>query len=293
MALTDYAQFKTLVTAARRRFMFHKSSLGNNSFLGQVRSFFSEAPLGGTTPTTAVACGRSLAGNLHQIPQPFSVSAELYLAELQAAVRTHPGGVATGQNAQASLLLVDRLSHQGGLSGTVTTEQTTNLPTAALTRYASGEGVMIGLLIYTAVGSTNTTATVRYTNQAGTGSRTTKAVSIGGGTNPTTPRQPRTLIICPLQDGDTGVQSVEGVTLAATTGTAGNFGVVLFKPLGMFPATTGPSEVSPYKNTMIGGGGGLEKVDSDACLELVSIENSSNATTTMDVTGAVNLIEVP
>jgi len=38
-----------------------------------------------------------------------------------------------------------------------------------------------------------------------------------------------------LADGDTGVRSVEGVTVAATTGTAGNFGVTLFKPIFMMP----------------------------------------------------------
>ena len=34
-----------------------------------------------------------------------------------------------------------------------------------------------------------------------------------------------------LQDGDTGVQSVQSVTVLATTGTAGNFGIVIAKPI--------------------------------------------------------------
>jgi hypothetical protein len=43
------------------------------------------------------------------------------------------------------------------------------------------------------------------------------------------------MIILPLQEGDSGVRSVESVTVLATTGTAGNFGVTLFKPLLYLP----------------------------------------------------------
>jgi hypothetical protein len=41
--------------------------------------------------------------------------------------------------------------------------------------------------------------------------------------------------IMPLQAGDRGVKSVESLTLSASTGTAGNFGLTLFRPIMTFP----------------------------------------------------------
>jgi hypothetical protein len=53
------------------------------------------------------------------------------------------GRMNTAGAAGVCLLLVDLLNISGGLSRTVTTAQTTGLPTAALTRFTGGEGVMI------------------------------------------------------------------------------------------------------------------------------------------------------
>lgn len=164
-----------------------------------------------------------------------------------------------------SVTVIDLLNHNGGLSGIVATEQTTNLPTAALTRHTSGEGVRVGLVIYTAVGTTATSVTIRYTNQAGVANQTSTAFTFGGSSY----REANRIIIVPLAAGDTGVLSVEGVTLAASTGTAGNFGVVLFKPLAMLPleSTTG---VSPNDAVSSGGlGGAFGAFDDTACLSLL------------------------
>ena len=115
------------------------------------------------------------------------------------------------------------------MSGIVTTAQTTNLPTAALTRYTNGVGVQIGLTIYAAIGATGTTVTATYTNESGGSGRVTPLTNLGGASFNTA----RRFITLPLQSGDTGVQSVQNVTVTATTGTAGNFGVTLYKPLVM------------------------------------------------------------
>jgi hypothetical protein len=133
-------------------------------------------------------------------------------------------------------MLYDRLSHQSGLDGTVTTPQTTNLPTAALTRYTSGDGVVIMVSIYLGVGATPTTITASYTNQAGTSGRTTEAGVLGG---PSFAGPGATIL--GLQAGDTGVRSVESVTLAGSTGSAGNFGVTLMKPLILLTPVDGTS----------------------------------------------------
>lgn len=178
------------------------------------------------------------------------------------------------------IVIADRLSQQGSLVGNVATAQTTNLPTAALTRYTSGEGVWIGLEVYTVLGATEVTATVSYTNQAGTAGRS-GICRIGGGTR----RAPSYFGVVALQAGDTGARSVESVTLSATTGAAGNFGVTLFRPLIPFPFVGGAASETLFSTAidyMLGGGGGaLPLIDPDACLWLIAMLNGATVTTRM------------
>jgi hypothetical protein len=157
-------------------------------------------------------------------------------------------------------MLADRLSHQGGLSGTVTTAQTTNLPTAALTRYTTGVGVIAALDVYTQIGTTATTVNASYTNQDGTAAVASQATPFGA----TGFREASRSIILPLAQGDTGVRSVESVTVLATTGTAGNFGVTLYRPLLLFPI--GGLNQWYDINPLLGGGSNMPEVLDDACL---------------------------
>lgn len=126
------------------------------------------------------------------------------------------------------LIVYDRLLHMGGLSGTTTTAQNINGGADATpTRYTNGAGNQIWVEIYTQIGATGTTITASYKNQAGS-TKTTTAVTFGG----TGRREAQRMIQLPLAAGDTGVQAVISVTVLATTGTAGSFGVVLAHPLG-------------------------------------------------------------
>ena len=167
------------------------------------------------------------------------------------------------------LLLVDMLNLSGGMSGIVTGPQSTNLPTAALTRYTDGAGVMAAIMIHTAIGATATTCTVTYTNQSGTGSRTSPAFQIGGTGFATA----GFLLKIPLQAGDTGVRSVESINIVATTGTAGNIGIVLYKPLAMFVATD--AETSNFNDCISTGKmvGQFNEVLDDACLSIFGSMN--------------------
>lgn len=168
-------------------------------------------------------------------------------------------GVEATMNAAGALVLYDRLVHCTGASGIVTTAQA--ITGGAVTRYTGAESVgnKIHIEIHTAIGATATTATVSYTNQAGVAGRTTKAVAIGGtGLNTAT-----TIIPCPLADGDTGVQSVQSVTLAGTTATAGSFGVLIVRPLGM-AIVGGPA--SGTARDMIAGLPSLPEIKAGACL---------------------------
>lgn len=210
----------------------------------------------GVAPTTAVVPTKDTVGALADLP-PVSGERRLIGARFNAL---NPG----------NYIIADRLSHQGGLVGNVATVQTTNLPTAALTRYTDGVGVMVALTIYTAIGSTASTVTVSYTNQAGISGRVTTAVVIGS----TGFNAAGRMIMLPLQGTDYGVRSVESVTLAATTGTAGAFGVTLFKPL----VHVAVESVNGIANVgYISGGflGGLPQVLDNACLSAIAITASS------------------
>lgn len=116
----------------------------------------------------------------------------------------------------------DRLSHMGGLNGTLTTAQTVSCTLPSTRGGTAGNGysesVEWFLECYTATGATSVTATITYTNEAGTGSRTTTV------TVPANWPASRLLPILPA-NGDKWIRSVESVQLSATTGTAGSFGV--------------------------------------------------------------------
>lgn len=206
------------------------------------------------TPTTSAALNRN--SDMAITPLPNVASGRLSIV----GARINTNGV-TG----AALVLVDLLNQSGGLDGTLATAQTTGLPTAALTRYTNGEGVMVGLVIYVATGATSTTVTISYTNQAGTPGRISPATLFGGSLT----NQVASLIPIPLADGDTGVRSVESVTLAGTTGTAGNFGVVMFKPLATLCCNS--FDGSMVFDAVSTGGfiGALAEVNPDACLSVI------------------------
>lgn len=194
-------------------------------------------------------------------------------------------GLNFGSNALGSLMICDRLSHQGGLSGTTTGAQTTNLPTAALTRYTTGEGVMLGITIYSAVGATATTITASYTNQAGTSGQTTPLVVFGG----TGFNAANRMVLLPLAAGDTGVRAVASVTITASTTTAGAFGATLFKPLFVANIDSSDQWTSSQANFVSGRTGcGIPEIMDDACLFAIYMGN----TTSVRVQGELIVAEV-
>ena len=162
----------------------------------------------------------------------------------------------------STLIVADLLNISGGLSAIVTTEQTTNLPTAPLTRYTDGEGVFAGLIIWANTGISVATVSINYTNQNGVSEQISRLSSFPSSTL-TNDRNPGRIYLIPLAPGDTGVRAVKSVTLSASTGTAGNFGVILFKPLAMMAV----SYSQPIDAVSTGGfTGSLCKIFPNACL---------------------------
>ena len=114
--------------------------------------------------------------------------------------------------------------------GNVTTAQTVvSFPT--LTRPgATGEGLEIWIECYTATGPTASNVTVQYTNSAGISGRNTVS------TAHITSMPANRMYQVPLQSGDTGVRSIQSLTLSVSTGTAGSIGVTLMRRLSSISA---------------------------------------------------------
>jgi len=228
-----------------------------------------------TTPSTAVVPDRTTTGAIH-FPTP------------QGSNNSFIMGMGHTSDQARPIMLADILSWQGGLSGTVITAQTTNLPTAALTRYTDGVGVMLGLACWTATGSTAVNVTASYTNQAGTTGRTTVSVNFWGGGFGAVSAAPTATQFqaLPLQSGDYGVRAVASVTLSASTLTAGNFGVFLFKPLAMVanyvPDYTGETEYIVHSSMM-------SEIQDNAFLTILTGMSGTAATITA---GYINILQV-
>lgn len=269
MPLTDYDEYVTKLKENRAADFQMSLVFGTASRLCFASRSFVPAP---AIPTTSVALDKT---SDHSIgPMPSVGSGRLTIM----GARLNPSGIG-GQ----VIILVDMLNVSGGLNGTLATAQTTNLPTAALTRFTSGEGVMAGLCIWTSIGSAATVATITYTNQAGTSGQISTTTQIGSNIAQAAGR----IIPIPLAAGDTGVRSVESVTLAATTGTAGNFGVCLFKPLAIMAMNDWQGAHAIDAISTGGFIGALAEVHPDACLSVFGIGNVSQA-----ATGSILLAEV-
>ena len=172
-----------------------------------------------------------------------------------------------------TFFIYDRLFHNSALSGTVTTAQTFTQP--SLTRHIDGVGVEIWLEWYTATGSTAVTATVSYTNSDGVAGRSGTASIIA---SPVAGQ----MIPVQLAAGDKGVLSVQSVTLSATTGTAGNFGVTLMKRKASIPIT-----VANIGTVLDAVALGLPGVEDNACLAFMV---QCSATNTGYMNGLTSII---
>lgn len=142
----------------------------------------------------------------------------------------NPGAGTTGRILYASffytvanqpVIIVDRVGHMGGLSGTVTTAQSVGssltTPAADGRCLASGADVQWWLEWYSATGSTGVNATCAVTYDDNSTGNVVVAL----------PASVPAFRCYPIRSASANrtIKSVDSVTLSATTGTAGNFGV--------------------------------------------------------------------
>lgn len=175
--------------------------------------------------------------------------------------------IMAGASGIGTLILCDRLLHISGLSGTNTGAQTVG---GTLTRYTNGTGVEIWAEIYTLIGTTATTITANYTDDAGNTGVTSQAVVFGG----TNRREAQRMIPISLAAGDLGARACASVTVAATTGTVGDFGITMLKRLASIPVPApGLTGVRSFID------GGFPEILTDACLFWIWLAGTATSPT--------------
>lgn len=240
---------------------------GTAPIVGRFQSLwtFDGYPSGGVAPTTVAIPDNTTAGGLKQ---------------------TDPGGgrekwlhsVWGSSLIAGTFILYDRLLHIGSLDGTSVAAQTVG---GTLTRYTDGVGNIAFVEIYTQIGATSRTVTMSYSNTTPSSGRTSQAVAIGN----TGFREATRVLMMPLAAGDVGISAVASVTLSATTGTAGNFGVTVGHPLAILDV---PVAGAVGGRTFAQGLPGLPEIQTDACLAWLWLPQ--NATST-EIIGGLSMVE--
>ena len=248
MPINNYEDYLSQISLQNAEtFQYNQATIpGNAGRLALMSRYF---PIVLSTPSSSIALDNTSLYAINNQSNPLGTSNFFLLGgQIQS------GGAHT-------IVVVDLLNVSGGLSGILTTEQTTGLPTAPLTRYISGEGVFAGLILWVTTGGT-VTVSINYTNQNGIPEQISPLTSFFG--SATGDRQVGRILLMPLASGDTGVQSVKSVTLSSSTAIVGNFGVILFKPLSMIAFN---NETVAFDAVSSGGFvGSLSTIFPSACL---------------------------
>lgn len=192
-----------------------------------VSNAWSGTSLNAQVPTEATGFGIYHGGNVST-----DVKNVLNVGAVSAVATAVPG----------TLMLVDMCLYYPGISMNSSSAQNlTN--TNTLTRYTTGAGLRAYLVIQTTSGATAHNIAASYTNQAGTAGRTLP-VTVACTASAITPHITHSGTAAnnygpflPLASGDTGIRSVQSVTLSAASG-AGTAALVICKPLMTIPITT-------------------------------------------------------
>jgi len=238
------------------RLVMDKASIANAA-AGQYHSLWRATgqPGQGAIPSTAAACDHTTTGCFGFTQQTSPATSYLGWASIITA------------NALMTVEIHDRLAHMGGLSGTVATAQTVNVDLNALLAGnnidarkgdANFSDVQWWLEWYTDTGATGVNATVAVTYNDGTSGSLT-AVALAA-TRRASFMQPLNGLI-PAAAAGKFIRDVDSVTLSATTGTAGSFGVTATRPRGILPTyVANKGEVYDWAQL------GLPEVFNSSCL---------------------------
>lgn len=239
MTISTDDQLTNALANNSSRLVLDKASIAN-AVAGSYYSLWRATgqPGQGAIPAAAAACNETTLGGFSVAQQ--TAPATGYLGWISAVC----------SNAATGLEIHDRLAHMGGLSGIVTTAQTVGIDLSTLSASNNiaarmgdaGYGdVTWWLEWYTDTGATAVTATVAVTYNDGTTGNLT-GVSLAA--------TRRASLMIPLNgsipaaSSGKAIRAVTSVTLSATTGTAGSFGVTATRQRASFaiPVANLPAE---------------------------------------------------
>lgn len=139
---------------------------------------------------------------------------------------------------------------------------------------ASGAGVQIFVESVAATGGAAQTLTLTYTNQAGTGSKTTALALKAGTAIAGDIRNPAGQTFqCALSSGDSGVKSIQSYTLGATV-TSTQMNVVLYRPLCYLPVLASNAYVERDLVLQLAS---LPRIYDDSCLGLALLAGTTSS----------------
>ena len=254
--ITNRDQLIDALANTSSRIVIDKASIANAA-AGQYHSLWRATgqPGQGAIPTAAANCNQSTVGGMVFSQQ--TAPAKSYLAYLEAV----------SSNSAMTVEVHDRLRHMGGLNGTLTTAQTVGIDFNGATADnmverigdADCSDIQWWLEWYTDTGATAVTATVAVTYSDGTTGNLT-GVSLAATRRASFMQSLNGLI--PAAAAGKFIRAVNTVTLSATTGVAGNFGVTatrlrgtLFMPIAnakfsadwaSLPINTIPNSACPF-----------------------------------------------
>jgi hypothetical protein len=265
MAIRSHDQLIAAQLGCRIQAPVNKSSV--TTVAGRSQSGW----LAGGTPAAGVAPGAAA------IPTKATAGALVNFAALQGGgleAVIDPSGLAN-MTAGTIIEIYDRVSHMSGLVGNSAVAQTVNTTLPDRGDTTNYTNLVAFLEIYTAIGATPTTITASYTNSGGTAGRTSPALTIPASL------AAGNVLLLPFQTGDTSLRTVQTITFALSTGTAGNVGVTVARRLGGWTTVqAGQGPTSPISTMGV--------VPENACLWVVITPPS---TASGILAGGVRIIE--
>ena len=267
MAITNLDELVAAMAGPASRIVLDKASLANQ-VAGRMCSLWRATgqPAQGAIPTTAALCTNATVGGI-QFTQQTSPS-ESYIGAIAV----------NASNSAMSWEIHDRIAASGGGVLNVTTAQTNIAcdlvalaPPAERIGDANYGDVQCWLEVYTDGGATASNATINVTFDNGTSANLT-TLAVGG-----TIRAGHMFSLDALrttaQQG-LNIRAVNSVTLSASTGTAGNFGITFTRPRAYIP-----TQVANLSQTYDWAALGLPGVPNGACLQFTVIPSTTSSGT--------------
>ncbi len=243
-SVTVYNEIIAARTTGARDFAFTKTSKTTTN--AQWSSMFTATGVPGAGTYASIPGGSALT-------RASDGAISVFMSNPDANTRAYllTFGYTAAQNINMGIL-VDMLVAADGISANSALSQTVN--TTALTRYtgASAACNMLTFEVTVALGAGAANIVATYTNQSGTGSRTTVSAAMSASAITGRLQPVATGPFIEFANGDYGVRSVESVQLSGAMG-SGSIAAIIYRPLSFLPGLNSNVYLERDSTTQIDG----------------------------------------